>query len=60
MAPEPETAEDFLATARAAEEKAAETSDPELRESFSQIARIYRSMAEKALAPPDEDDAHQF
>jgi hypothetical protein len=49
--------EEYLASARAAEKQAAQIADPLLRESFQGIAQVYREMAERARALPDDDDA---
>ena len=51
-------AKQYLASAKAAEEQAAFTANPQLKTSFRGIARLYRQMADRARKL-SEDEAQQ-
>jgi hypothetical protein len=46
----------YLASANAAEEHAAQADDPQLKASFEGIARVYREMAERARQLEEDED----
>jgi len=46
----------YLASAKAADEHAAQADDPQLKASFEGIARVYREMAERARQLEEDED----